>query len=196
MRNSKALKGWSPKKLYEWWIMSKLSDYYDNVVRWIKRPFWKAKLMYDWYKNVFHDDFDWDSGYLYKIMEYKLKRIKISLENGCAIQEEKDMQALNLAIEILRRIQEEHKYCFEKAYRDHNLKWGEMITWHTPNYDEDGEVRTYTWNSRRPNANTPELEEQERAEIRLVWEKEEWLYKRYQKWFYGILEKYMKTWWD
>jgi hypothetical protein len=194
-RSSKALKNWKDR-VETWWLFSKVGDFWHELVRRVHRPFWRAKLMYDWYVNVFKDDFDWDSGYLLKIIEYKLKLIKVALENGCAIHEEKDIKALSLAIKILQRMQDEHHSYFEKAHRDHDLKWGELITWTTPNYEANGEIKTYTWHSRRPNANTPEEIEQERLEYRKTWEIEEFLIRRDRRWLFGILSKYMDAWWD
>ena len=190
---SKALKNWTRKE--RGWLAEKIRDIYFDIKYAICKPFVHAKKVWEWYWNILRKDFDWDSGYVYHMLEYKLKRMEKSLLNGHAEQDPRDMKALRLAIKLLNRLGADSIY-FERAHRDHNLKWGELITWTTPNYNADGEVITHTWHSRRPNANTPEEIEQERQEYRKTWELEDWLTKRDQRWLYDILNKYLRNWWD
>ena len=156
----------------------------------LTRPFRYLKKLYDWHSNVFKYDFDFDGHSLFRIMGYKLLRLETSLENGNSVQCPKDMRALKLAIKLAKKIS---RYDYgERLYRKHESKWGELRIWSTP---IEGSTRSIMHSS-RPNANTPEEIEQERKEIIETSILEVKLVERDRKRLYGILDKYLNSWWD
>lgn len=193
MLNSKALKGFSKKssKIYLWWIDSRIGDAYYSVGWFFKNPYLQIKKLIQWHRNVFHNDYDFDAHCLFGIISYKLRRVLKVLENGYALHDDRDMKALRLAIKLADRLQDD-RYDIVQHER-HANRWGEMKTWFTPT--NDGTGSSY-WNSSYPNANTPEKQEQERTEFRTGMLTSYARMKREEKWFYSILQKYMRVWWD
>lgn len=181
MTNSKALKPSSylerlnershfRKKLEEYYFYQKASHY-------IRHYFWypivdayhryneRIRRSYSFAKHAWLH-YDFESAYLYDIMAFKLKRIKRTLENGCAIQEKKDMAALDEAIKICTRL---FKGDYEwKYHRKHDKKWGSIRTKTIPNYDDQGKITTYQWKTSRSKVN-PKNEKQERKEFLNCW---------------------------
>jgi hypothetical protein len=196
MFDSKAIKdfGDPPKrsKLYYWWIDSTIGDWYYWFVRkFIKNPIFKMKRLYGWQVNVFYNDYDYDAHSIFGILEYKLKRIKEALDRGHAVQEPTDMKALKLAIKLAGRLREDMYDV--RGYDKHDKKWGELKSWSTPCEDKPGYV---LMNFSRPNANTDEEKELELQEFKRYHELSYKTQKRDQRWLFGILDKYIRVWWD
>ena len=107
---SKALKDYASKKrskLYSWWIETPVADrYYDFVHKFITNPIYQIRRLYQWYWAVFHFDYDFDFHGMFRIIEYKLKRIEHCLYNGHAIQDPKDLKAIKLAIKLAGRLKD------------------------------------------------------------------------------------------
>ena len=194
MINSKALKPLEDKKvsrLYSWWINTAFARKYYGLLWTIKKPFLDLKKMVEWYWNVFRYDYDFDGSCLFRIIEYKLKRVQKVLENGHAIQDAKDMQALRIAIKVAGRLSQDNYS--DRAYRKHDVKWGEYKHWFTPN---EHNPEYSTWNSSRANAVTEEQKAEERADRKLLWAIEEMQQQRDERRLYGILQKYLRRLWD
>jgi hypothetical protein len=195
MFRSKALKDLECEKrskIYDWWIQTAVSGwYYDFEYKFIKNPIFQVKRLYQWYKNVFQYDFDFDGHCLFAIIEYKLKRIERVLFNGHAVQEVKDLKALKLAIKLAGRLKED-KY-EDRGHDRIEKKWGELKTWFEP--CNDGTTNSY-WRSSRPKANTEEEKEQEIADRRAQYVAADYKMKREERWLYDILHKYLRFWWD
>lgn len=138
--------------------------------------------------------YDFESAYLYDIMAFKLKRIYKCLEQGHAIQHDEDMLALKEAIEICERL---FKGDYDsKYYEAHELKWGAMKSDHIPEYNEDGSVKWYRWETSRPNAKTATQQKREVADLRRIWKNEEKDRRADLKRLHEILVKHEPTWWD
>lgn len=140
----------------------------DNY-RFCKR---RIKKCYDYAKFGYHS-YDWDFHYVFQEMEFKLKRLRVALVNGHAIQEEEHMEALDQMIKAVRRLGRktyENKYLYH-----HDEKWGKIESMTTPNHDEDGKVRTHTWHSWRKNTKnaSDEVKEQEKKEFLECYQKGE-----------------------
>ena len=195
MLQSKALRQSEPEKhskLYLWWIQSTIGDwYYHYTWKFIDDPIFQVKRLWDWYWNVFRFDYDFDGHCLFAIIEYKLKRILPVLEKGHAIQEDKDIKALKLAIKLAGRLKDDN---YEMDfYNRHEKKWGELKTWFTPTGDKSGSSR---WNSSRPNVVTPEQKEQEIQDRWAGYKVADARMRREEKWLYSILAKYLRNLWD
>lgn len=195
--NSKALKEFDDdgkKKVYPWdrpdtllfnikyWLHDKWWDFVGKPIYFLKKVYAYAKLLWN--------DFDFDAQCLYPLIRLKLQRVQKALENGNAIQEDKDMKALKLAIKLLDRLIEDKYWA---PMDRHDRKWGEMETWFEPTERNDG---SSYWMSKRAKANTPELKEQEILEFRKAYETEDMLRERDKRNLFRILDKYIRTWWD
>jgi hypothetical protein len=197
MHNSKPLKDFDAddkklSKLYLWYIESPFCDWIHNFqYKWFHRPYHMILKVLGWYWYIFRFDYDFDGHSIFSILEYKLKRIERSLLNGSAIQEDMDMKALRIAIKLAGRLKEDR---YDMLFYDrHAKKWGELKTWFTPCADRKDMSE---WHSSRPNANTPEEQEQERKDFRAACNAGDAMSKREQKWFFDILNKYIRVWWD
>lgn len=197
MFNSKALKEFRNKKrskLYEWWIESKLVDwYYHYSWKFFGNPWFQIKRLIQWYWNVFRFDYDFDGHCLFAIIEYKLKRIQKALEHGHAIQEDRDMKALNMAIELAGRLKDEYENYEDPFYRRHDKKWGKMKTWTIPAEDHPG---MFIWKHSRSKAKTKKQKKFEIKDFMAMGKSIEAKKKREEKWLYDILFKYLRRWWD
>src|ERR1700678_2782740 len=101
----KDLKEKESSKLYLWWIDTKISKvYYDFMWKFIQKPIFQIKRLYQWQTNVFKHDYDFDGHCLFAIIEYKLKRLEAVLKDGHVVQESVDMKALRLAIKLAGRL--------------------------------------------------------------------------------------------
>jgi hypothetical protein len=138
--------------------------------------------------------YDFESAYLYDIMAFKMKRIHACLQTGHAVQEDADMQALKEAIEICERL---FKGDYDRKYYDaHEVKWGEMKSEHIPEYNEDGSIKWYRWETSRPNVKTAADKRKEVADLRRIWKNEEKDRKADIDRLCEILKKHEPTWWD
>jgi hypothetical protein len=204
---SKMLKGsdkWGKEAVTRWerlrcWFWDTAFYKFYNDVSWkfFFKPIRDVKKMWQWYWNVFENDFDFDAAYIYKILAYKMRRVLKCLENGHAVQEPQDLKALKLAIKLADRLFADDYY-FDAPHRRHDKKWGELQSWTMK--EENSEDRPggpyYRWHSKRPNAITEEQQKEEREDMKKVWEEEDFLRKRDERWFHGIVMKYRRNWWD
>ena len=192
MLQSKRIKDLHEKessKLYLWWIDTKISKvYYDFIWKFIQKPIFQIKRLYQWQTQVFRYDYDFDGHCLFAIIEYKLKRLEAVLKDGHAVQENMDMKALRLAIKLAGRLREDK---YEDIFYDrHDAKWGKMKTWFTPT------KRGSLWNNSRPKANTEAEKDLERTEFTKAYTDAYAMMKREEKWLYAILLKYLRNLWD
>ena len=151
-----------------------VTDFFTRLRERIGRSLAYAKFGYMHY--------DFDSAYLYSIMAFKLRRIRICLVNGLAVQEETDMETLDEAIDICDRLFGED---YEEKYDViHSAKWGELEFLFEP-----------TFHSVRKNINTEEEKAQE-------WKERLDIYNRAEQdrlvdidRFAEILKTRAKAWW-
>lgn len=187
MFNSKALK--EPKehsKLYSWWLMSPIGDfYYDWSWRLFGKPVFEIKRGFQWWYHALRKTWDFDFQSIFTIIEYFLIRLQKTLLNGHAYQEEKDLQALRIAIKLAGRLKKD-EYA-DRSRRHHDIKWGESKIWFEPCEDKKG---CSYMKSSRPNVKTDEDKEQEMNDFKASWTIEEWQQQRDERRLYGILMKH------
>lgn len=108
-------------------------------------------------------DFDWTS--VVHVLLFQIQRLRHVLENDSYHKlSKKSMRKMKTCENLLKRLIEDD-YIFN-AYVNHDKKWGE-IDWVLGESNGIGrEVILF-----RPNANTPELKEQERQEFRRLMDK-------------------------
>lgn len=189
---SKAIKVNNTKssKLWKLFVRSPFYDWYSDFLNFIERPFRKLKKLYDWQVNVFNNDFDFDGHSLFGIIEYKLKRLEKCLENGCAIQDPKDIKALKIMIKLSKRLMEDNYE--NRFYRKHDQKWGESIWWSARIEGSTSTRCTFT----RPNAKTDKQKARERKESLLGIELSNSIRLRDERWLYSLLSKHLRNLWD
>lgn len=96
---------------------------------------------------------DFDFGYTYQIMTFKLKRLHACLLDGHAEQEEGDLAALLEAIAICERLNlGDHD---DKYLEVHDKKWGviEVNRDEVARRDENGKPTSYYWKTSREHVN-------------------------------------------
>lgn len=181
-------KWYEDTRLYNWyvdsWLWNVVSKMHDLRWKLYGKFLGDAKKTVQWYWNVFRFDYDFDAHSIYAIINYKLIRIKASLESGYSIQEDRDIHALDLAIKLSARLKNDD---YETAFVDrHDKKWGEPIYSFKDKY----------FHSSRPNVNTDEEKELERKNLKKAYEAAYAARNREVKWLFGIIQKYERALWD
>lgn len=117
-----------------WKLLLKVYNHIKNKIEDIY--YWCYGIIYDVKRTIAYARFGWntcdfDGVYLYEMMSFKLKRLRVELENDAYhIFSKKDMKRLNQMIGICDRLFEEK---YERKYLDmHDKKWGEIKTIRTP----------------------------------------------------------------
>jgi hypothetical protein len=136
-------------------------------------------------------NWDFDAQTIFPLLEHKLKRILLCLENGHAHQEPKDLKALKLAIKLAKRVSED--YHESKYYDWHEARWGELKTWFTP---VEGKKGYSQWNSTRAKIVTEQDKAQEREAHIGMWPKIEKWRRRDERLLFAIIQNYYRNWWD
>lgn len=57
-------------------IVSKVKNFFD----WVCEPFYRLKTIIDWFPILWHD-YDWDKSRLFRILEFKLRRMEEFFRN-------------------------------------------------------------------------------------------------------------------
>lgn len=180
---------WLYKKYLAWYLESDLVDWYhDFTWKWFGKPVRDVGMVWGWYWNVIRFDYDFEAHCIFMFMKYKLERVQKILTHypKTAIDRHgnKPLQALRLAIKLADRI-EKDDYLSILMDR-HTAKWGEI----------EDMFKCGRLNFDRPNADTPEKIAQEKEEYRKACFRSEDLENRDRAWFFGIINKYQRHWWD
>ena len=172
-----------------------INKFYD-IIWFFQKLFYDIKKMYDWYMNVFRNDYDFDGHGIFALMHYKLLRTQRAMLNGYVEHEHKDLKALRISIKLLKRLSEDQYD--DRGHRKHDKKWGELKTWTTK--VEGTEKKPggpyYRMHFARPKANTEEeknLENQEHIQLYTIANN---IKKRDFKWVNNILLNYLERFGD
>ena len=164
-----------------------ISDLYHRHKSCAKRSYEYAK--FGW------SNYDFDHGSVYRLMEFKLKRLRHALKNGHAIHEESDLKALDEYIKIIRRL---HRERYEDKYlRLHDAKWGKLEHKTEPINDQ-GKIEYYEFISWRKNTkDAPEdVKKKERSENNACYEKAEQDRRADIDRLAVLLKDFSSHWWD
>lgn len=141
--------------------------------------------------------YDFDGCTLYDLMQFKLKRIKKTLIDGSAVQEDADMKALQQCIKLTGRL---FRGCYDEYYHKlHDKKWGPMPDWDTEPHkaDENGNVLySRILFKDRPNVKSPEDKLQERKEFMECYEKGEINRLKDLDTLNSLFKSHIAFWWD
>lgn len=156
----------------------------------ITRFFRRLKVAFE-YARFSWTQYDWDEGYLYDIMAWKMRRMHDHLSNkAVSVQQPQDLAALVQAATVCERLKEN---AYDMVHWDaHDVKWGKSeITFEDiPNTDTCKMLF-----SKRANV-TPENEEQQRAEYLECATKADEDRKADIDQLARLLKDYAPTWWD
>lgn len=142
-------------------------------------------------------NYDFDSAYVFEVMEFKLKRLQNCLKNGHAVQQKADMDALKELIKICKRLRNYDDYD-DKYHDEHDKKWGKMPRWGSePVKNEKGEITSYKMIFKdRPKVKTKKQKEQERKEFLEIGEKGHQDFCKDIDRMAEILKNHARNWWD
>jgi hypothetical protein len=164
------------------------------VARTIKLPFvlvWEFLERVWAYLPILWHDRDWDYAFILRLLKFKLERTRKRIVANDFISEAgrvgKEIQhAENLIDRFLN-----DDYC-KAEFQTHEEKWGKRTTTFTPHSSGLGSIMGYT----RDNAKTAVDYEQERNEIRALYEKSDQEKDRDWKELWAHLEHKMRGFWD
>lgn len=211
--NSKALRGFDdlnpkPKSILDR-LLTKLEDlryrdgfFYDkldtfltfivNTFHYAPRSFFRNLRRSVDYIKLGWNNYDWDSHYIYEVLQFKLKRTLKELESGHSIPNQyNELKALKLAIKLGDRLVEDWNHYSQ--FRDlHDAKWGKLDMDFEP-VEDSNNLRLI---SSRPNANTKEEKEQELSDFMTALKKDDRRKQRDREIYFKILAKYIEYMWD
>lgn len=144
--------------------------------------------VYD-YLPILWNDRDWDYAFIYKLLEFKLKRVEKDLTAGIVDCTKTQLHSVRLSIKLLNRLHS-HEYG-ARSGKLFDAKWGELLFIETP-----VEGKPYVRVSfHREKATTPELAAQQRVEALACYKLEEELQSRDRRNVFAIISKYCEGWW-
>ena len=152
----------------------------------------KDGIISAWFwKKVVWKDRDWDYIFLYKILEFKLRRMsKYHRDSGHLVNNEKYARQMEkTAICLKRLIDDEY---LDNTFRDHEKKYGQLEMWGTPTDRDDMTECNIT---RTKICNT-DAYEQENKEARVLYKHVEELRNQDLDYVFNMMRKYIQGWWD
>lgn len=151
------------------------------------------KRMYAWASQS-KEFYNWDGGVVYKVMAFQLEKVRHSMLTGPHILEDEEMDALQETIKICHRLYND-RYD-DVYYRQHEKKWGKLITTTEPVPSADGITRYYSCKFARPNAVTEEEKAQEREEAVQCYTKGRLLFATDHDRLNELMKTYIRRWWS
>lgn len=170
------------------WIYYPLDNFYNLYKERISRSLTFAK--FGWL------NYDFDINYTYKLLEFKLKRLQECLESGHAVQQKDDVTALKELIKIVKRLYTEE---YENKYhKEHDKKWGKLLSKTIPNLDENGKIKNYSWKSWRSKLKNASKKNQEKEKLDFLncFTKGDLDRCKDINRMTEILKKHSRSWWD
>lgn len=159
-------------------------------MNYIKRSFSKLVRAFQYAKFSWNNE-DWDHAFIWQLLGFKLKRVKINLDNGYGVQEPDDSAALMEAIAICERLSSEDEYGLELDSA-HAEKWGELKMNFIKIPDSDFSTAKFSYSK----ATTPELYQQAAKESSNIFDAKYELEKTDLKRIGQILEQHSRKWWN
>lgn len=169
------------------------APFVDAYYSYIRRPVRRLRHMLA-FALFARNDYDFDSCYLINLIVFKLKRMQRALTvDAHCIHDDNTLKALRLAVRIGERLSADN---YNYAHDAHDRKWGElhMELDPLPGEQDDkhrGSVARF-WRDKT----TPETKEQERTEFLAAYDADEKARERDARWFFKIIAKYYRNWWD
>jgi hypothetical protein len=147
-----------------------------------------------WFSVIWNDR-DWDQWFLYKILQFKLKRMeKLQRKYGNSTNSEKYADQIKLAVLLLQRLIDDNY--LQNVLKPHEEKWGESEMIFTPIDPTEGDEGFSTLDFKVENANTEEEKEQEHKERMILYKHSDALKQQDLDLLFKHMRKYIECWWD
>jgi len=164
----------------------------------IKDFFRRLHNVYRWLPTIWKDR-DWDDSYITEILIRKLEFTRDFFSSDKPYSSEADNVAKEIqeAIDLLHQTKDAWEFYENPAMEQLEQKWGKTTFESTPyTYDEKGNVLTYELKSKIEKVNTPEEDEQYRAEFRSVMDQARKQYLQDKIKAYEHIATNINKWWD
>jgi hypothetical protein len=182
-------------------MFTKIKEFIEDAFKNYNSPLVQIKdfILYDtpagiknlirWFPIIWKDR-NWDSYYIFIILKKKLERTEYCLRNGHCVDGDKRADQIKTCIALLDRLIEDQYH--ENAFIDHVKKWGELdMTF--GEIESNGCGRLHIT---RPNIKTPEDEELEQKQSKLLYEHADRMRKQDVDYLCSIISKHVLGWWD
>ena len=161
--------------------------YFDKVKRFFKKIRKTIKWTYNYLKYAWTiGDDDWDYGYLYAILKWKMDRMADCIETNEIIESNHRVaKQLRYAVYLINRL--ENGVDEEAAMKVHTDKWGEsrMV------FMDSGELK-FEYDT----VNSPEEKEQCDKEVTEAYQAGSKAKEKTKHRLFRHIEKYIERWWD
>lgn len=156
---------------------------------WLEAIPLNIKMICQWIP-VLWGNWDWDYVFLLDVMRYKMARMSRCIaECDRGFDSQRHAKQLQACVDIIDRLRSDSYLKYEE--RQHEKKWGEFVVERIPR--DDGLIKLDFYHVK---ARELGLEEQERAELRVI---RNLAYRRRQKdldVLFRIMRKRIEFWWD
>jgi hypothetical protein len=159
-------------------------------MRAIKRFFKKLRRSFQ-YAVFSWDNEDWDFAFMWALLEFKLKRVKIELDNGFGVQKPEDQAALVEAISICGQLSKDYNFA---AIEDaaHEEKWGELKMEFIKIPNSTHSTAKFSYSKALTDEMYKDASAESSANFNLAYEREMLAIKRFGE----ILHDHSRSWWD
>ena len=144
------------------------------------------------WRKVIWNDAQFDHSYLYEILKFKLTLMEESFSgpNAWGLNSKNDAKQMRIAIMLLDRILADEYH--ERAFKEHEKKWGDLEMWTTPCVN-----KSYSECSiRRTKVCTPEEIQKENKESLRLYKHERYMQKQDINYLFKHIAKHIERWWD
>jgi len=156
-------------------------------IRDIKHGF---RNLYAWLPLIWKDR-DWDHGFLFEMLQFKLSRMEKCLRNGIHLHADETADKVKLCVLLLDRINKDEYH--EMVFKHHDKKWGETDLTFTKCKDNPEMSELHI---SRENVNSEEDKEQERKEYRAIMKRPDELMQQDIDMLFETMRKHIRGWWD
>lgn len=168
-------------------------EHFKNIYYTIKRFFRNLKRSIA-FAIIGWNNYDWDYGYLYELILFKLERMQSELINGIAEHDKATLQSLRICIKLLKKL----KFRDYTHFTDlHYSKWGQPeLVFHK--IKKDGIANPHVGSIlelKYEKAITEEQKEQQKKEFLEAYRKDNEQEMRDIRLLFDIMKKYNKAWW-
>jgi len=191
--------------MWERWVY-KLTNWHDSEMSWkwnisslwgsLTHPFtrtWHWFIKSIQYSIILWSDFDWDYSYILVMLQYKLKRTRLQIEeNDLVVSAPQQIAQIKHAEDLIQAYFDDN-FC-EELYKAHEEKWGDGKMEFTPVPNSTPAVSTM--DIRYPKANTEEEVEQADQERHEIYKKHEKAKQECLDEIFQHIRKHIESWWD
>lgn len=165
---------------------------------WLSRLLWPIQKFFKNlkrsldYAQLGWGNYDWDYGFLFSTLRFKLERMNafLSGENAMATHSSAALKSIRIAARLAKKLEEEDYNFFIDRHRE---KWRDVKVFEDVE-PSDQDRRAGIAKIMRA-INTPETAIERKEYLRAA-EADENIRKRDARWLFSIMEKHYPSWWD